>query len=80
MGEEGRTEFDDENDLVSLDEFDGDGDFEDSSEEPSTSAKDTEAEEQRRIEARRKIERRNELKALNSELDEWDDLFDEEDL
>ena len=29
---------------------------------------------------RRKIEKRNELKALNAELDEWDDLFDEDDL
>ena len=34
---------------------------------------------QARINARHEIERRNELKALRSELDEWDDL-DEEDL
>ena len=33
-----------------------------------------------RISSRRKIERRNELKALRSELDEWDEPFDEDDL
>ena len=32
----------------------------------------------RRIEARRAIERRNEVKALNSELDDWDDVSDED--
>ena len=43
-------------------------------------AKRDESAEQRRIAARREIERRNELKALNSELDEGDELFDDEDL
>ena len=38
------------------------------------------ADEEKRIKARREIERRNELKALKSELDEWDDLFDEDDI
>ena len=45
-------------------------------ESPATKESDAEA----RAKAWREIERRNELKALNSELDEWDELLSEDDL
>ena len=86
MADNNVSEFDD--DLDSLDDFDEDSDsdfdeesdFDDSSEGGDEDAPDlalSKAEEaERRIKARREIERRNELKALKSELDEWDDLLD----
>ena len=86
MADDNDTEFDD--DLDTLDDFDEDSDsdfdeesdFDDSSEDGDDDAPDlplSKAEEaERRIRARREIERRNELKALKSELDEWDDLLD----
>ena len=66
-----------------LDDFDDDLDSDDvvdPVEYAKNKAAKNQAEEERRIKARREIERRNELKALKSELDEWDDLLDEDDL
>ena len=80
MANQDQDQFEDD-DLGTLDDFDGDdGVVDESSDDLEVSTKNDEAAEQRRIAARREIERRNELKALNSELDEWDELFDEEDL
>lgn len=86
MGDEAQSQFDDE-ELDTLEEFD---DFDDDlipdeeEEDPVAVAKKlaakNQADEEKRIKARREIERRNELKALRSELDEWDDLIDEDDL
>ena len=79
MGDKNQTQFEDD-DLGSIDDIDDDGDFDESSvvvEEPPANQ---ESEEERRRKARREIERRNELRALRSELDEWDDLADEDDL
>jgi len=66
--------------LDTIDDFEDDLDFDESSEDPVVLLKKDTSAEQRRLAARREIERRNELKALNSALDEWDDLFDEDDL
>jgi hypothetical protein len=85
MGKQDQGQIEDD-DLDTLDDFDGDedgdnnGDIGESPEDFDALARRDESAEQRRIAARREIERRNELKALNSELDEWDDLFDEDDL
>jgi len=80
MANQDQDQFEDD-DLGTLDDFDGDdGVVDESSDDLEVSTKNDEAAEQRRIAARREIERRNELKALNSELDEWDELFDDEDL
>lgn len=85
MGKQDQGQFEDE-DLDTLDDFDGDddgddnGDIGESPEDFEALARRDKSAEQRRIAARREIERRNELKALNSELDEWDELFDEDDL
>lgn len=84
MGDKNQTEFEDD-DLGSTDDFDdddgdGDGDFDESSAEAEETPADRKAEEERRRRARREIEKRNELKALRSELDEWDDILDEDDL
>lgn len=79
MGKEDRAQFEDD-ELGTLDDFDDDSGFDESPESREISAKEDESAEQRRLAARREIERRNELKALNSELDEWDELFDEDDL
>ena len=79
MGNKDQAQFEDE-DLDTIDDLEGDADFDASTEDLEALAKRDESAEQRRIAARREIERRNELKALNSELDEWDDLFDEDDL
>jgi hypothetical protein len=85
MGKQDQGQLEDD-DLDTLDDFDDgddgddDGDIGESPEDLEALAKRDESTEQRRIAARREIERRNELKALNSELDEWDDLFDEDDL
>lgn len=79
MGEKNQLQFEDD-DLDTIDDFEDDLDFDESSEDPVLSVKKDTTAEQRRLAARREIERRNELKALNSSLDEWDDLFDEDDL
>jgi hypothetical protein len=79
MGEKNQLQFEDD-DLDTLDEFEDDLDFDDSSEDPVLTVRKDVSAEQRRLAARREIERRNELKALNSELDEWDELFNEDDL
>ena len=79
MGEKNQLQFEDD-DLDTMDDFEDDLDFDESSEDPVLSVKKDSSAEQRRLAARREIERRNELKALNSSLDEWDDLFDEDDL
>ncbi len=85
MGKQDQGQFEDD-DLDTLDDFDGDddgddnGDIGESPEDLEALTRRDESAEQRRIAARHEIERRNELKALNAELDEWDDLFDEDDL
>jgi hypothetical protein len=79
MGEKSQLKFEDD-DLDTIDDFEEDLDFDESSEDPVIQVKKDASAEQRRLAARREIERRNELKALNSSLDEWDDLFDEDDL
>ena len=86
MGVEEQSQFEDE-DLDNLEEFDDFGDDlspdeveEDSVTIAKNKAARNQADEEKRIKARREIERRNELKALRSELDEWDDLLDEDDL
>ena len=79
MGEKSQLQFEDD-DLDTMDDFEDDLDFDEASEDPVLQVKKDSSAEQRRLAARREIERRNELKALNSALDEWDDLFDEDDL
>jgi len=79
MGKNDQLKFEDD-DLDTLDDFDDDVDFDDTSEDTVRAAKKDISDEKRRLAARREIERRNELKALNSELDEWDELFNEDDL
>lgn len=80
MGKEDQGQFEDD-DVGSLDEFDDDielDDTSDDSEDSMSTAEKIDAEAQARIRARHEIERRNELKALRSELDEWDDLSDDD--
>ena len=60
--------------------FDDEIDLDPTIEEPTETVEHQESEEERRRRARREIERRNELKALKSELDEWDELLNEVDL
>jgi len=82
MAKKEQLDFEEE-DTDSIDDFDDDEDDDDSLDPvefaKSMAAKNV-ADEERRIRARREIERRNEIKALKSELDEWDDMFDEDDL
>jgi len=82
MAKKEQLDFDEE-EPDSIDDFDDDEDLDDSLDPvefaKSMAAKSV-ADEERRIRARREIERRNEIKALKSELDEWDDLFDEDDI
>ena len=80
MGNKDQGQFEDDDLDTSEDFVDDDGEIDVSSEDLEMLAGNDESAEQRRLAARREIERRNELKALNSELDEWDELFDEEDL
>ena len=80
MGKEDQGQFEDD-DVSSFDEFDDDIELDgtsDDSEDSMSMAEKIDAEAQARIKARHEIERRNELKALKSELDEWDDLLDED--
>ncbi|MGB7453167.1 MAG: hypothetical protein WBM36_13660 [Lysobacterales bacterium] len=79
MGDKNQLEFEGD-DLDTLDDFDDDLDFDASSDEPEVLTRKDKSVEQRRLAARRKIERRNELRALNSALDEWDDELDEWDI
>ena len=80
MGDKNQLQFEDD-DLDTLDGFEDDLDtLDDPTEDSVTPTKNDASAEQRRLAARREIERRNELKALNSALDEWDELFDENDL
>lgn len=79
MGDKSQDQFEDD-DLDTLDEFDDDADFDETPEDPVALAKSDELAEQKRRAARREIERRAELKALNSEMEDWDDLLDEDDL
>ena len=77
MGNNNKVEFEDD-DVESLDNFDDDIDLDDSTVDSMSTAEKIDAEAQARINARHEIERRNELKALKSELDEWDDLSDDD--
>ena len=86
MGDKEQSQFEDE-ELDTSEEFDDfadDLDPDEVEDDPVAIAKKLAAknlaDEEKRIKARREIERRNELKALRSELDEWDDLLDEDDL
>ena len=72
MGEKRQLQFEDDD--LDMDDFEDELDFDDASEDPVMLIKKDSSAEQRRLAARREIERRNELKALNSSLDEWDDL------
>lgn len=76
MGDKNQMELDGD-DLDTLDVYEDDLDLDTSSDEPEILAGKDKSAEQRRLAARRKIERRNELRALNSALDEWDDELDE---
>ena len=78
MGEDDQVQFE-EDDLDSLDDLDDDIDLDETSSDSLEAVTKVDPDAQARIDARHKIERRNELKALRSELDEWDDL-DEENL
>lgn len=79
MGDKDQTQLE-ADDLDSIDDFDDDGDIDESSIEVEEPPANQESDEERRRRARREIERRNELKALRSELDEWDDLPDDDGL
>jgi hypothetical protein len=86
MGDKDKLQFEDEEleTVEDFDDFSDDLDADESEEDPVVVARKraakNQADEEKRIKARREIERRNELKALRSELDEWDDLLDEDDL
>ena len=77
MGNKDQVQFEDD-DVDSLDSFDVDIDLDDPVDDSLSAAEKIDAAEQARVNARHEIERRNELKALKSELDEWDDLLDED--
>ena len=79
MGDKSQDQFEDD-DLDTLDEFDDDADLDATLEDPVALAKSDALKEQKRLAARREIERRAELKALNSEFEDWDDPLDEADL
>ncbi len=84
MGDKEQSQFEDEelDTLEELDDLDDDLDPDPIQEDPVAIARalaaQKKADEEKRIKARREIERRNELKALRSELDEWDDLLDDD--
>ena len=77
MGTKDQVPFEDD-DMDSLDVFDDDIDLSELSDDPVGSSDKVDPSIQARVNARHEIERRNELKALRSELDEWDDLLDED--
>ena len=78
MGEDDHVQFE-EDGLDSLDDLDDDIELDETSGDALEPVERVDPQTQARINARHEIERRNELKALKSELDEWDD-FDEADL
>ena len=84
MGDIEQSQFEDEELDISdeFDDFDDDQGSDEVEEDPVATAKavaaKNQADEEKRIKARREIERRNELKALRSELDEWDDVLDDD--
>jgi hypothetical protein len=77
MAEENQPDFEGD-ELETTDDFDDEQDSDDSSDDPVEVPYTKAEEEARRIKARREIERRNEVKALESELNEWDDLLDDD--
>jgi len=77
MSSKDQVQFEDD-DVDSLDSFDDDIDLDDPVDDSLSAAEKIDAAAQARVNARHEIERRNELKALRSELDEWDDLLDED--
>jgi len=77
MGTKDQVPFEDD-DMDSLDVFDDDIDLSELSDDPVGSSDKVDPSIQARVNARHEIERRNELKALRSELDEWDELLDED--
>ena len=77
MGEKDQVPFEDK-DLDTLDDFDDDVGLNESSDDPLESAEKEVPYDQERINARHEIEKRNELKALKSKLDEWDEPIDED--
>ncbi len=77
MADENKTDFEGD-ELDTIDDIDDGQDFDDSSEDPVEVPITKAEEEERRIKARREIEKRNERKALESELNEWDDLLDDD--
>jgi hypothetical protein len=79
MAEENQSDFEGD-ELETIDDFDDEQDSDDSSNDPVEVPRTKAEEEERRNKARREIERRNEVKALESELNEWDNLLDEDDL
>lgn len=77
MAKEDQVQFE-EDDLDSLDDLDDDIGSDEASDDSLEPVTKIDPDTQARINARHEIERRNELKALRSELDEWDDLDDED--
>jgi hypothetical protein len=74
-----QVQFEDD-DLDGIDDFDDELESDGSNGDSLDIVEKIKPYEQSRVNARHEIEKRNELKALNSELDEWDELFDEDDL
>jgi hypothetical protein len=79
VGEKDQVQFESE-ELDTLDDFDEEVSLDILPVETGDSVEKAETYSQERVNARHEIERMNELKALKSELDEWDDLLDEDDL
>lgn len=78
MGEKSKVQIEDD-ELDSVDDFDDEMSLDSLSDDPVESVEKETPYDQNRVNARHEIERRNELKALKSELDEWDDLLDDDD-
>ena len=78
MGEKSKVQIEDDG-LDSVDDFDDEMSLDSLSDDPVESVEKETPYDQNRVNARHEIERRNELKALKSELDEWDDLLDDDD-
>ena len=78
MGKKDKAQIED-NELGSLDDFGDEMSLDSLSDDPLESVEKETPYDQNRVNARHEIERRNELKALKSEIDEWDDLLDDDD-
>jgi hypothetical protein len=78
VGEKSKVQIEDD-ELDSVDDFDDEMSLDSLSDDPVESVEKETPYDQNRVNARHEIERRNELKALKSELDEWDDLLDDDD-